>query len=166
MNSELAALWQAVDRDRERFIQAVKAMPESVQGEPAPNHTWTPVQILDHLVIVEAMYAGFLQQTDPAAIQGKKPSRNILLRLIQHAMKKKMQVPTMKDMEPGRKTLDLVLTEWEGVRRFLKKGFPKDADLDTPWIQHAMLGVLSTRQVLELIQMHQQYHLPQLGVKD
>ncbi|MFZ4507665.1 MAG: DinB family protein [Fimbriimonas sp.] len=163
MHDDLRALWEEAREGKRRFVAAVDQLSEQDQGKPAKDHTWTPVQIGEHILIVERMYRDYVAASSADSLAGKKTSRNPLIRVIIWGSRKRFKAPTIREMEPGSTPWTAVKSDWDSVRTDLESAMEPVTDPDKPWMLHPMLGALSSRQVMTLLTAHFAYHLPQVG---
>jgi hypothetical protein len=168
--SELPSALRAALASRATFIAALEAVnPDLLSRQPAPE-AWSPLQIAEHVVLVEEQMVGFATRQAAAGPQRREVGgpddamRNRVLHAIRSGTR--LRIPDGVRVHPrSDPRLDDVATRWRASgeqMRALVETFPPDLE-STALLVHPAAGPLTLEQSLVFIDEHARHHLHQLA---
>ncbi|HEY3927811.1 MAG TPA: DinB family protein [Candidatus Koribacter sp.] len=163
MIGKLVRSLKRLERDRESFFEELRALSAKELHFRAAEKSWSPLEVLDHLVRMEKLIAAQLAQNRGSTrkILLKDRLRNLAVRGV---MRSSMRVTTPKGAEaslPGdEKPLEMVLTEWAAQRQVLKLVLASFAAEDTRYgtFRHPVGGWMTANGSLKFIDSHVVHH--------
>jgi hypothetical protein len=149
MMSNLDARYEASEKVRKALIERVGALSVDAQNKRPNAKSFTPLEMLMHMVLVERMYP-------PLRMAEPKPAKpNFIYRIIVGKMKNPKRVGTMKELEPkGPLTFEGVVKDWDQIRVELK---PMLMDSSVVF-KHPLFGRMNGEHTLDLVDAHCTYH--------
>lgn len=165
MISQVEAAWSRIESSKRRTLEIVGALDLEAQNRPLTPKGWSPLQIVQHLILAEEAMIGEMQAAVVQGAYNRKPSRSPAYRLLLWVLRKGVRVPAAPTMIPElRLPLEILVERWSRVRKQVQEhleGVGIDRP-DAPISVHPMMGPLSAAQVMEITEAHLQYHLRQL----
>ncbi len=154
----LQELWEYGEALRKSITDHAMSLSADQQAKsPNPKREFSPAQMVKHMAIVEQVYLGLLAKT-PSSKPHRVARKNLIYKMIQRICDKGKRVPTIREMEPPPTiALNQAIVDWHAVRAELGAKL-KSGDPDELWMKHPMLGWLSRRLTLEIVNSHCIYH--------
>lgn len=166
MESRIVSLIETLDDGRKNVLAMVRSMPERLHVATHDMETWTPLAIVEHLIISErSIFAGM---PTPGQCHHKRPSfLNRLNRLgINTILRFRFSVPPPSpEMIPsGTLALEELDLMWGDDMAWLRHycNSTSSEDLRKACFQHPVAGPLTLKQALIMAVLHIDYHLPTL----
>jgi len=159
MDSEFQSVWRALESRRAAMTDRVAqlAQPEQVR-RPRPSE-FSPVEVIMHMALAETFSLEVMQQRPPIQLVKLRPKPSWIFPFALRRMEKGKGVPTIGSMTPK---LNVTLREadsrWTEVRKEIHDLLAPLQTMDRVALKHPMFGLLSTRDLLQLLTSHAQYH--------
>lgn len=146
---EFQPRWDQSEATKNALIARVAALPEEAQNRRPNAKSFTPLEMLVHMILTERMYIAM------ATRDGKKARPHFPYGFVKWAMNNARRVPTMKQLEPtGPFKIDEVRAEWNAQRAQMRP------DMEDPAVtyKHPLFGRLNGFHLLDLCDAHCAYH--------
>ncbi len=166
----LAPLLAALDNRRAEFLAGLDSVPpEQCDRAPAAK-AWSPVQIGEHLLLVEHglahVTARQIEKGDDRRRFGEPSETSVEGVLQALRTPAKMKVPEGVGIEPtGDVSMDALRREWPATGQRWHEvvaALPPELE-DEALVMHAVAGPLTAAQTLRFLEAHIEHHLHQLG---
>ena len=160
MLPELNTLSQSMETRKTEMLAYIDALPsEKRNAKPRPSE-WSPLQVMEHLVLVEEWMAA------PCPPGGKVLTRGKIFVLFGgNMMRSRFRIPTVPMAEP-QVVLDdaLIRQRWDRARASLSAKLAEVTaeNRSSPIALHPLVGPLDALQTLTLLDVHLAYHLRHL----
>lgn len=160
----------ALDDRRSEFLDGLDSVPTAQRDRSPTPHTWSPLQIGEHLYLVDHGFARFMARQikkGDARRRFGEPSAKSVEGLIQ-AMRTpaQLKVPENTGVNPsGGMSTDELRTQWLAVG---KRWHEIAAAVPSEWAEEALAmhpvgGPLTFSQTLRFLEAHIEHHLFQLA---
>ena len=161
---EYSTLNQSLEKQKDELLTYLEALSEEDRNRNATTAEWSPLQVMEHIVVVEEWMAGPNQALPPA--NGKVLFKGHLFIILGGGlMRSGLRMPTIPMAEPGQ-VLDFtaIKLRWHTARTLLasKLEAVTQETQPLPIALHPMAGPLNAKQVLGLLDVHLAYHLRHL----
>jgi hypothetical protein len=157
MDAYLESQWLQAESLKADLLARVAAMSEAERAAPPKPGEWSPLQILSHLLVAERFVAGYAsEKPDPA----KKLANPFVVGLLCRVMRAGIPLPAPDVMtpDPTPMPLESLAEEW-GQERAKLQVLLSERPPTEPFGLHPIFGVVTTRQVAEMLAAHMQYHV-------
>ena len=155
---QMGSLYQSIEKRKAAMLNIIDALTDEQRREsPAPAE-WSPLQVMEHVVVVEEWMANPLPPgNDRILLKGR-----LFILLGVGSMRRGLRMPTLPEAAPCGDTNFAVIRErWENARERIA------ARLETitpetrpsPIALHPVAGPLNAQQTLQLLDAHLTYHL-------
>ncbi|TWT09205.1 DinB family protein [Planomicrobium sp. CPCC 101079] len=149
------------DRIRKAVLNAVEGKPDSLLNQKPSPGAWTPIQILDHLQLMETAIAKSISKqlaSETAEKASKKPIGLTVSRMI--------KVDAPKHVVPGEEFISLEeMKKRLAASRIFLNGVYDGAEkemLDQKSMPHPVFGKVPLSQWFPFVGLHEKRHLKQL----
>ncbi|HEY0867678.1 MAG TPA: DinB family protein [Fimbriimonas sp.] len=161
MREDLRELWDSIESRKWRILETVARLPEDALTRKMPRSDWTPLQLVEHLVVAEEQQ---LREIEAAEKSEGGRHKAMVFRSAVWVLRKGIRVPPSATMRPSASPASLpeLGTRWEKARERLRQALEEAKDL-RPLSVHAQFGTMTADQVLTLTDAHLQYHQRQIG---
>lgn len=164
------SLLTALDDRRAEFLEGLDSVPPAQRDRTPSTHAWSPLQIGEHLVLVEHGLARIMARQIEKGEERKQigePSEKSVEGLIRALRTPaKMKVPENVGVDPsGEMTMEALRTQWRdtGARwHEMANTLPPEL-ADEALVMHAVGGPLTFSQTLRFLEAHIEHHLFQLA---
>jgi len=159
MSPELTPLWTDLENRRLAFTRRIQNMTPEQQAARVRPKDFSPLETLLHMGLAEAVDVEMIRLNPPAKLAGRKAKPSFIFGFSVRALAAGRPMPTMGAMTP--KTIPTFAeadAKWAAVRSELRGFLDSLGGADEPVMKHPMFGLLSGRQLIELLAAHQQYH--------
>lgn len=162
------AEFRKLEEGRRRLVSRVGQMPPEAQRWTPPRRrgTWCPLQVLDHLVRVEARTTRALQEGLPERRQRKglrdRLGRTAVRLVFGLGLRVRTPTPEVDPAPPEELTLGDLEQRWLEVREDLRVVVREEGSGGEPRMLHPVSGPLTTAETLSFLRKHQAHHLRQL----
>lgn len=164
------SLLTALDDRRTEFLDGLDSVPAAQRDQSPTSRTWSPLQIGEHLYLVDHSYARFIArqiEQGEARRRFDEPSVKSVEGLIQ-AMRTpaQLKVPDKSGVSPtGDMPMEELHTQWVAVGQ---RWHEIAAALPPEWTEEAIAmhpvgGPLTFSQTLRFLESHIEHHLFQLA---
>ena len=168
MHPELADKYRNLTEYADQIIARLKNIdPEILQHKPDPM-TWSPIQVLDHLVLAERLSNGYIHKKYNAIESlpdvGLKQKLAVKAMAIAQKSPKGYQAPKYVSQPNGDQTLDEVAASWKEEQKVLADfldSYPGKY-LKRALYKHPFIGRLSLAQMMDVHLMHIKRHEKQI----
>jgi len=159
MEAQIKSKWDGLEQRRLAMVQRVRDLPSDRQNIRPDAHSFTPVELLMHMAMSDAVTIERIKKHPVSALNGVAPKPTFLYKIIVSGMNAGRRVPAPPNMKPeGQFSLDEAAKKWESVRRELSTYFEMASTPDTVVQKSFMFGRLSASNLLALIESHHNYH--------
>ncbi len=160
MLPELNILHQSIERRKAEILIYVESLPDEEQSKSLAAGGWSPLQVLDHIVIVEEWMAGPDAAALPVNARVLMKGR-LFIAFGGGLMRSALRVPPLPTAVPhDDPDFTAVKQRWDRSRTLLCPKLaavtPKTRPL--PIALHPVAGPLNAKQVLLLLDVHLAYH--------
>jgi len=166
----LSPLLSALDHRRSEFLDGLDSVPAAQRDRSPTSRTWSPLQIGEHLYLVDDGFARFMTrqiEKGDARRRFEEPSAKSVEGLIQ-AMRTpaQLKVPENTGVDPaGEMSTDELRSQWLAVGA---RWHDIAAALPSEWAEEALAmhpigGPLTFSQTLRFLEAHIEHHLFQLA---
>lgn len=164
------SLLTALDNRRAEFIEGLDSVPPAQRDRAPSTHAWSPLQIGEHLYLVEhglaRIMARQIEKGEDRRQIGEPSEKSVegLIRALRTPAK--MKVPENVGVDP---TGDLPMDDLEAQWRDVGAQWHEIADTlppaltDEGLVMHAVGGPLTFSQTLRFLEAHIEHHLFQLA---
>jgi hypothetical protein len=143
---------------RTNLIHRVQKLSPGQQVSHANPGDFSPVEMLEHMALVEGLNASFIESSIMNGAVKKKAQPNIIYRFVMKRIKGRKRVPTTPQFIPKRNVSFESATEnWNSARNRIIDHVRKNSEQPTA-IKHKFFGRLSAFQLLDLLDAHCEYH--------
>ena len=168
LDPALARSLERLEVSRRRALGAVDGVAHAALNRaPAPGR-WSALQVLHHVVTVEALTLGYVRKKMQAgASLGKAgPASRLRLLAVQVilALPLRVKAPAMAGAVPDASDLPALRARWDAVRRELDelvRSFPPEL-LDRLVFRHPYAGRMTLAHALGTLEAHLDHHIPQV----
>jgi len=164
------SLLTALDNRRTEFLEGLDSVAPSQRERSPSTKTWSPLQIGEHLVLVEhglaRIMARQIEKGEDRKQIGEPSEKSVegLIRALQTPAK--MKVPENVGADPtGEMSMEELRTRWRAAAEQwheLANALPP-ALADEALVMHAVGGPLTFSQTLRFLEAHIEHHLFQLA---
>jgi hypothetical protein len=166
--ADLARRLDALERSRRRALRLVSDVDPAALGRAPGPGRWSALQVLHHVVTVEALTVGYVRKKMQAGEGLSRAGIGSRLRLlaVQAALASPLRVraPEVAADVPATVDPDEVRARWETVRgelAALVESFPPGL-LDRLVFRHPFAGRMTLAHALGTLQAHLDHHIPQV----
>lgn len=166
----LDSLLTALDNRRAEFLEGLGSVPSAQRDRAPSTHAWTPLQIGEHLYLVEhglaRIMARQIEKGEDRRRVGEPSEKSVegLIRALRTPAK--MKVPENVGVDPtGEMPMEALQTQWHatGARwHEIVDTLPPEL-ADEALVIHAVGGPLTVAQTLRFLEAHIEHHLFQLA---
>jgi hypothetical protein len=164
----LARSLARLEASRLRVLGAVDGVPHATLNRaPAPGQ-WSALQVLHHVVTVEALTLGYVRKKMQAgaALETAGPASRLRLLAVQAALALPIRVkaPAIASDVPRESELTVLRARWDDVRSGLDelaRSFPVEL-LDRLVFRHPSVGRMTLAQAFGTLEAHLDHHIPQI----
>lgn len=151
---------ERLDAQKQVLINKVWATPDSQRVLHPKDASFSPVELLMHIALIECKYNDALDETPPEVWAGRKAKPSFLYNFILNKQREGgPNVPAPKEFMPKWVPgVDEAIAEWDKQRERLKKHLERAKPGET-FVAMKWLGKMSADHVLELLDVHQNYHI-------
>lgn len=164
MLSEIEEPLKKIETLMSDLLRVLGSLTENELRESASPSVWSPLGILEHIVLVEEWTAGPNEEPLPENAQVMVKGR-IFVAFANRFMRLGLRVPTDPRAEPSaHPDLEALVQRWDKSRELLKTKLQtvQKETLYQPIAMHPLAGPLDPLRVLVLLEVHIIYHLRQL----
>jgi hypothetical protein len=163
-------LLNALDERRTEFLDGLDSVPPSQRDRSPTTHTWSPLQIGEHLYLVDEGFARYVArqlEKGDARRRFDEPSDKSVEGLIR-AMRTpaQLKVPENSGVDPaGEMSMDELRTQWLAVgKRWHEIAAALPPELaEEALSMHPVGGPLTFSQTLRFLEAHIEHHMFQLA---
>ena len=160
MLPELNTLYQSIEKRKAAMLTYLETLPDEERSKNAAAAEWSPLQVMDHVVIVEEWMAGPNAAVLPANARVLMKGR-LFITLGGGVMRSALRMPTLPMAVP-QDDLDFtaIKQRWDRSRNMLapKLAAVTQETQPLPIALHPVAGPLNAKQVLVLLDAHLAYH--------
>ena len=160
MLPELNTLYQSIERRKAEMLAHLESLPDKEQGKSPTTAEWSPLQVVDHVVIVEEWMAGPDAAILPSDARVLMKGR-LFITLGGGLMRSALRMPTLPVAVPqDDPDLAAIKQRWDMSRTMLcpKLAAVTPETRPLPIALHPVAGPLNAKQVLLLLDVHLAYH--------
>jgi uncharacterized damage-inducible protein DinB len=168
MNNELTAGYAKLDDYTSSVLNSLSTINQEILQDKPAESVWSVMQILDHLVLAEAMSLGYLEKKingiEEVGTVGVRSRLGMLLIKLLMNGGRKFKAPKSVSQPDGQVTLDQVGRKWKEERQRLftfLENYP-DEHLDKAIYKHPVIGRISLVQMLAFFVVHIKHHEVQI----
>ncbi|MBL8048396.1 MAG: DinB family protein [Chthonomonas sp.] len=160
---------QKLDRlnaQKQRLIDMVWAVPDSQRVLHPKDGSFSPVEMLMHMALLESNYADILDETPIGRYEGSVAKPGFIYNFVLKRMKEAKASPAPKQTTPKWVPgVDEAIKEWDKQRERLTKHLEvaKPAEI---WVIAKPLGKMSADHALDLMAAHHHYHIERFTYAD
>ena len=158
MLQELNLLYRSIEERRGEMLTYLEAMTDERQNKNPTPTEWSPLQVMEHIVIVEEYVASPLPPADNKVLL----KGHLFMTFGVGLMRTGLRIPTIPQAVPSN-ALDFaaVRQRWSDARNCLLSKLKTVAQENqaAPIAPHPIAGPLTAKQTLELLDAHLIYHL-------
>jgi len=160
------ALLDQIDVQRAAIVSDVAALPEAAQHWRANDDAWSPLDVIEHLVLAEQVVLGDLESA-PTRMAPEPTAVHRVRRLIVWLVLRlgiRVRVPVDRMRPTGTTTFAALRTRWDDQHIALRRlvtGMDRRG-LQRHIFRHPIAGPLNTPQALRLLSAHLDTHRRQL----
>ena len=168
MHPQLANKYRKLSEYTDQMIDRLATVdPEILQHKP-DNLSWSPIQVLDHLVMAERLSNGYIRKKFNAIED--LPDVGVKAKAAMYAMKiaqsspKKFKAPSSVSQPNANQSFQEVIDNWKKERKVLAdflEAYP-DQYINRALYKHPFIGRLSLGQMVEVHLYHIQRHMRQI----
>ena len=160
MLPELNALCQSIEKRKAEMLAYFESLPDAERVKSPTTAEWSPLQVMDHVVIVEEWMAGPNAAVPPTDARVLMKGR-LFMAFGGTVMRSALRVPTLPAAAPH-DDLDFaaIKQRWDVSRTMLcpKLAAVTPGTRPLPIALHPVAGPLNAKQVLLLLDIHLAYH--------
>jgi hypothetical protein len=164
----LARSLARLEASRLRVLGAVDGVPHATLNRaPAPGQ-WSALQVLHHVVTVEALTLGYVRKKMQAgaALETAGPASRLRLLAVQAALALPIRVkaPAIASDVPRESELTVLRARWDDVRSGLDelvRSFPPELE-NRLVFRHPYAGRMTLAHALGTLEAHLDHHIPQV----
>ena len=153
--------FNAIEARRVALVDRVRALDHTKQNVK-PAGSFSPVEIVEHLALMESYNTDFLDRTPPVTLAGDKTTIRIMGNMVLKGLKdpSKFMSRTLPAAIPRAGIgVETAAVHWSSVRIRLREHFHAVSDPDAAFIKMDWLfGTWSANQFMDLIESHMNYH--------
>jgi hypothetical protein len=161
VNPEIAKRFEGIETRRKALVKRVRDLPTDKQNLKPSAKEFSPVEVIQHMVLAERGNVAFLTKSPPPTLKGKRPKTTFLFRVTVAKLQNPTKpLATVKYMVPtGPVDLEKAAKDWESVRQETA-GFLEQVERpDEPFIKFLFFfGLGSASDYLSLLGAHLTYH--------
>lgn len=169
MPQTIAKALQSLDQAKTRFLDQLKSFSAEKLSTITKDGGWSPLEILEHVIITEASSLGYMVKKTQSGWEGLEIStvehKNSADKLHDALISDhKWQAPDLLPSPKGEMTLEEMLVQWDELRTKLDL-FIESVDpqyLDRLVLKHPYAGRLNLLQTLDFLTHHIFHHMHQL----
>jgi hypothetical protein len=160
MDEKVAELWESIEQRKWAILQTLARMDDAHLSAPLRRGRWSPLEVVEHVVIVEEGYIDFIRSAE----SGAEPARRKMAPgPLVWFMRKGFPLPAPSMFNPaGKQTYAELLSRWEQVRDTLRP-YMESGHGGQSFVVHPIFGAMDAMEVLDLLDSHLVYHGRQLG---
>jgi hypothetical protein len=164
------SLLTALDKRRAEFLEGLDSVPPAQRDRAPSTQAWSPLQIGEHLVLVEhglaRIMARQVEKGEDRRQVGEPSEKSVegLIRALRTPAK--MKVPENVGVDPaGEMTMEELRAKWLAAgKRWHELAVALPPGLaDEALVMHAVGGPLTFAQTLRFLEAHIEHHLFQLA---
>ncbi|MCB1034897.1 MAG: DinB family protein [Acidobacteria bacterium] len=149
-----AELWRQLER-----------LPEEARNQPIRRGAWSPLQILEHVMLAEKAALRFLESgREPGPRSLKGSLMKVALRAF-FALRLRARAPVASVLPKAEPSREQTEAAWEEVHRglaaFLERVRPET--LHQPVFRHPLVGAMDAPETLGFLRRHLRHHSRQLA---
>jgi hypothetical protein len=165
MREKESRLLAMLERRRRELMAIADALPaERLTLRAAPG-TWSPLDIVEHLVKVEEAIAPRVRPREPRGlVETVRVKAALVLVQIVFGLRGRIKVPVQAIVPLGGVTLRDLEGRWEAAGAALRERLEAFAagDWDRPMMRHPLLGRLTPAEGLAFLRWHIDHHQRQM----
>lgn len=168
MDRALASRLARLEASRQRALAALAGAPADALNRPPAPGKWSALQVLHHVVTVEALTVGYVRKKMQAgaALETAGPASRLRLLAVQVALALPLRVtaPAVAGDVPAESELAGLSARWDEVRRGLEdlvRSFPPEL-ADRLVFRHPYAGRMTLAHALGTLEAHLDHHIPQV----
>jgi hypothetical protein len=164
MLSQIEDPFRKVESLKLDMLRILGSLTDNELQTPHSSSYWSPLGILEHIVLVEEWTAGPNEEPLPENAQVLVKGR-LFVAFVNRFMRFGVRVPTVAEAEPStHPDLTSLMQRWDKSRDLLKAKLQvvRKETLNHPIAVHPIAGPLDALRVLGLLEVHLIYHLRQL----
>jgi hypothetical protein len=162
MHPEIARRVEKIKQDRLELIKRVTSLPADQQHAKPGGKGMSPAEVLAHFVMIERGNVKFLEKAPTASLKGRKVKPGPIYKPTVDKMRDTSKEASTLPMFIPKGPVDVAKTvaEFEAIRGVVVQNLEQAESPDSPFIKMMFLfGTLSVTQFLDLLEVHQKYHL-------
>ena len=163
MQKTLESLIEQIDTKKSEIIKRTLAINEADQNTPPVKGGWSPVQVVEHLIIFEEwLFAGRKKAVEAGASLKPGFKGKLFTSVVRLMIGTKARFGTMPEFEPtGEIDLTKRMADWSALRQSISKELESidSSQLQATFAIHPIAGPIDSQTTLELISLHLDYHL-------
>lgn len=165
---QVEKLFGELEKSRSKLLEYLSLFPYDQLTKPPARDKWSVVQILHHLVIVEAGTMAYIQKKilAPDKVPNVKFSSRIRMIGLKVSLMSNMKfkAPSVLQVPDNSMTVETLSQQWEITRgKFytLLEGLPEDLSRKGIF-NHPLVGRIDANDTLRFIKWHYEHHLRQI----
>ncbi len=151
-----------INEARQQLLEAVSSLSKETLLRKPDENTWSVLEILEHLYLVENWFTNMIHQTLKQNERMKAPKE----KPIHHTTDRSFKVEAPDVLQPGGTftSLDIARAKLEESRQVLQEILQsyQEADFLENSAKHPIFGTMSVAQLIEFIGLHELRHLKQI----
>ena len=148
---------------RSVLIDRVRTMDDAKQHMKPANGGFSPVEVIEHLALMESFNADFLDRIPPENLSNEKIAIRMMGKMVLKGLKNpaKFMGNTLPAAVPKSSNIGIetAAVHWGAVRSRLRNHLQSVSDADAAFIKMMwFFGTLSANQYMDLLESHLDYH--------
>lgn len=147
---------------RQQLLQTVTSLSEETLQRKPDENTWSVLEILEHLYLVEKWFTNMIHQTLKQNERMKAPKEKPIHRTTDRSFK--VEAPDSLKPDGMFVSLEIARTKLDESRQILKEILQsyQESDFLENSAKHPIFGTMSVAQLIEFIGLHELRHLKQI----
>ena len=166
MLEEIQKRFAALENRRKKILNQLETLPQDRLSVKPGFDKWSIVEVVQHLVLVEQEMVKQAVKNPVPPDSGRAPRSREALEMVLEILERdvRVDVPAVR-MEPdGQITIDVLRTRWEESQAQLRRYFQRlqEENVETLVFSHPVAGSLNALDMLDLANVHADYHIRQI----
>jgi DinB superfamily len=159
VDEEFQVFWFALEVRRKTMTDRVAVLDNQAQIRRRRPSEFSPVEVIMHMALAETVSLEVMRQRPPIGLTTLRPKPSWIFAFALNRMEAGNGVPTIGSMMPKS---DVTLREadarWTEVRNEIHGLLSPLPTMDHVALKHPIFGLLSARDLLQLLSSHTRYH--------
>jgi uncharacterized damage-inducible protein DinB len=155
-----------IDRQRRAVLAEVEALGSEQLLFRPDNASWSPLEVVEHLVRVEEGIVSRVKQREPRTWREAARARFALeLVSVYFLLGRRLKVPVQGVLPLGGVTLADLRARWDAAQQAMRRTVEGFGPLDfgRPMMRHPILGLLTPMETLTFVLRHIAHHRRQIA---